>query len=315
MDQIFNELSAQGTYGDCYEASQSMEHLLTLSHKLSKHGFTTTLRVTKNFGQLPLTEDYTLVQWATDKGIGADRDLQRQLLICSTKAPYIDDLVEEALPKGSLIEFKYNEKQALGLGLAWLWGGVVLSLQCSEWITTDNVNIEVFRVTEDQELTEIKRVSTIATDEHLERVCAGIEQDLLGKIVSGKILVDQFYRLFPFLTCCESAEKQLLALTGTELYFREIIHHFKIINTTMKNWVNGPFKPAGITCSPESESTLNQYSSQRRFACSDGVERVFSSHSKMMSANQRIHYFAIPEQKKVFIGYVGDHLPTVKYKT
>jgi len=66
--------------------------------------------------------------------------------------------------------------------------------------------------------------------------------------------------------------------------------------------------------SVESEATLNKYSKERTFCCPDGKERLFERHVKLRLCNWRIHFF--PEKPgKVIVGYIGRHLPTVKYPT
>ncbi len=155
----------------------------------------------------------------------------------------------------------------------------------------------------------------MATSDHILANSDTLRNCFVKEIINGSKLLEQSERLFPNLSFSQKAQKQLLELTGSEQYFQEIVRHIKVLNETMKSWSNGPFEPQGITWNPESEPTLNQYATTRQFKCSDGVVRLFSYHSKLMSANKRIHFYPITEHHIVHIGYVGDHLPTPTYKT
>jgi len=113
---------------------------------------------------------------------------------------------------------------------------------------------------------------------------------------------------------CDSASKQIEELRGSEQFFPEVIRHLRILNKTMAAYTDGPFEPTAINWSVDSHSTLEQYSDCRTFRCNDGNNRTFSYHSKILSANKRIYFFPFVDEKVVHIGYIGDHLPTVKYR-
>jgi hypothetical protein len=72
--------------------------------------------------------------------------------------------------------------------------------------------------------------------------------------------------------------------------------------------------------SGESTQTLEHgtYGPMREFICPDGRKRQFSNHLKLRSSNWRIYYWEFRDEAKngrALIGYVGTHLPTVKYST
>jgi hypothetical protein len=56
----------------------------------------------------------------------------------------------------------------------------------------------------------------------------------------------------------------------------------------------------------------------RDFICLDGQQRQFSHHLKLFSNNWRIYYSEVRVENaggRAHVGYVGVHLPTVKYPT
>jgi hypothetical protein len=83
-----------------------------------------------------------------------------------------------------------------------------------------------------------------------------------------------------------------------------------------KNWNNGAFSTQGysIETSGESEPTLNQYTQLRTFRCPDSEERLFEQHVKLRGCNWRIHFLPENPSQAIIVGYIGRHLPTVKYK-
>jgi hypothetical protein len=64
--------------------------------------------------------------------------------------------------------------------------------------------------------------------------------------------------------------------------------------------------------SNEGEATLNKYGVERTFHMPDGNPVVFSLHVKL-GGTVRIHLYPQQDLGKYVIGYIGPHLPTVKY--
>lgn len=143
-----------------------------------------------------------------------------------------------------------------------------------------------------------------------------ILKSLQGTIRNGQSLIENVQEMLPYLSFGSKAIEQAREFRGSELFFHEVLHHLFILNKTMLEWTEGPFTPT-LDFSSESKSTLEreEYAKMRDFLCKDGIKRQFTLHSKIKSANKRIYFFPIPEQKIVHIGYVGDHLPTTKYAT
>lgn len=314
MDQIFNDLSASGCYADKYAASVGVERMLKLSAKLGDCGFSKVVRVVEGFSQLLLAPNYTMLQWATDRKVGANRDMQRQLLSAATSAPYVEKFIADA-EEVALVEFLYQNQPALGLGLAYLWESFALGLDGDVRFTGGSVDIQVHQIYDDTETTETVSVCSVSDSTQADTACEKLSSSQIAMIMNGKQLVEMLPTLFPCLACAPSAVKQLDALKGAEQFFREIIRHLHILCDTMQEWTGGDYDPKGLTWSSESASTMAQFASSREFRCQDDVVRQFPLHTKMMSANQRIHYFPSTEDKVVHIGYVGRHLPTTRYRT
>ncbi len=314
MDQLFNELSACCCYQSKQSANAGIERMLKLVIEMNKIGYAQQLRTTRDFGQLEIAPQYTIHDWVYDRNNWVDRDFQRRLLTFVAKSPYVEEFLDTS-QKELVHEFTFDGSNACGLGLAYLWGSCTLSLDGDSRFANDRISLKFYQIDDTRELEEIVQVINLTTLEHISANSKTLRNSFVKEITNGSKLLQQSESLFPNLSFSEKAKKQIEELTGSEQYFQEIVRHIKVLHETMANWSSGSFDPQGITWNPESVTTLNQYGTTRQFTCSDGVVRLFSYHSKLVSANKRIHFYPITEQHTLHIGYVGDHLPTTKFKT
>ena len=308
MEQIFNELSADGCYPSLPEARRGMGQLVGLMQKMVQLGFSRCLRTTQNFCALKLSMNYTIGCWLKDGRV--DKDIQRFLLLYSTKAPYIEDFLDKE-QTNRIIEFKFQNRVAYGLGLAFLWDTVALSLDADPNFCKDSVMLDSLFLSEGGESRKPISVGNLALTEQFEVRKEKLFGILSREVSNGSNLLEHFSELFPKLSLSKRAEKSLKELSGKELFFKDILCHFFILNETAQNWKAGSFEPQGLNWSAETSATLQKFGKQREIDCSDGKRRCFSLHSKLMNANKRIYFF--PEAGIVHIGYVGDHLPTVNF--
>jgi hypothetical protein len=58
---------------------------------------------------------------------------------------------------------------------------------------------------------------------------------------------------------------------------------------------------------------MAQYGSHRVFDCPDGQQRTFDWHMRCNPNEWRIHFS--PERPRIFVGYIGPHLPTVLFNS
>ena len=316
MDQIFNELSVSKCYENVYKAREGMINSIEVSRALRKKGFSSIIRTTEDFSLRELAAEYTVYGWALDKDV--DNDVRIEFLTLSTKRPYIEALLEEDTQESNLHEFIYEEKPALGLGLAYLWDSPSISLNGDSRFTRDPVNIIHRQLTDAEEISDQTiEVCTLSSLEQVNMRSAWIMERLQRLIQSGKDLINKKEDIFPHLFFCQNALGQLSVFTGSEQYFPEVIRHLFIIEETTQNWSNGPFELRGITYSGESTETMKRkkYRGMRIFECQDGRLITFSLHTKIRSANKRIYFHPDPVNRIVYIGYVGTHLPTTNFPT
>ncbi|MDM1503785.1 hypothetical protein HX071_16530 [Myroides marinus] len=121
-------------------------------------------------------------------------------------------------------------------------------------------------------------------------------------------------RLFPNLIMCGQVKNQI-ASCGNSAHFNQIIEKLKLLEDAVANWVSGNFSYSQINnnyalrISPESTSTMNKYGNERRFSLPNGGTELFELHIK--TGDLRFHFFPDNQTRKVYIGYIGNHLPTI----
>jgi hypothetical protein len=314
MDQIFNELSVSACYTDAFSARQGMEVAVDVGRALATLGMSKTIRTTRDFGQRLLAPGYSVDNWKIDNG--GDREKKIYFLIHATKSPYIEDFYDAQEQSDELIEFRFDDALAKGLGLSHLWKIVSISLAGDSRFEQAAVALAEHRVSSEGESLEEVSVITFSRlaqlDPHRDFILARLRMS----IANGPQLMTEAKELLPRLAVGKKAAEQLEGFRGSEQCFPEIVNHLFELNSAMLIWSGGPFSPC-LDFSTESESTMNNasFAAKRRFLCTDDIERTFKLHSKIKSANKRIYFYPVPEEKVVHIGYVGDHLPTTNYPT
>ncbi len=123
--------------------------------------------------------------------------------------------------------------------------------------------------------------------------------------------------LLPDLIFCDSV-KQSIQKAGNSSHFNQILTKLKILNDIARNWQKGKFsyhranQNHGINISPETPNTMAKYGTQRTFQLPEGGSQEFNLHVK--TGGLRFHFYPNEQNRKIYIGYIGPHLRTVKYK-
>lgn len=119
--------------------------------------------------------------------------------------------------------------------------------------------------------------------------------------------------------------EKIVLCPDVESHLKNTISHFSQIKQTLKeleryckeNWTIGSFsyqdaRKKGLDISPESDSTMKQekFKNARKFKLPDGRTECFELHLKL--GDVRIHIF--PDNLKIYVGYIGTHLSTVRHK-
>jgi len=134
--------------------------------------------------------------------------------------------------------------------------------------------------------------------------------------ITPKTLWERKEKLFSRLILCPRVEGDLEKIGAK--YLDQIVNRLIALDKfAQKQWFDGEFdyreanEMTSLRISPESKETMKQkkLKDMRMFKTPDGTTKCFDLHIK--TGELRFHFY--PENKKIFIGYIGKHLPTVKY--
>jgi hypothetical protein len=80
------------------------------------------------------------------------------------------------------------------------------------------------------------------------------------------------------------------------------------------NYSHQNLRNKGLDVSGESETVRNnpEMRSKREFYLPNAEKKFFENHIKLNGI--RIHFYPNTNNKKIYIGYIGKHLPTKKFR-
>jgi hypothetical protein len=317
---IFNELSSP--FATITEAKEHLAIFIKICFKARELGFKA-LHLHENIGKslydLPIAPDYTVSQWLQD----SEEDVKNQFREIITKTPLITDDYPIEKERNELSEFKIEINQqtqfADGLGAAYLLETLCVSFLSHELWDTDEINnIKHWYMTEaGNEITEIFAVKHASKPAHLAKHQAWFEQKKRESLAKSRDLWKLRHEFFPYLVLCGEVEKQLTGLGIQSKFFVQIIEKLKRLNEYAQNWQNGSYSDQvaiqyGLDISGESEGTLKKYGRQRKFRLPNKKKQLFEKHIK--TGDLRFHFYPDEESHTIYVGYIGSHLSTVKFK-
>ena len=311
MDLFLNELSLSYRSFDRADAHRRMKTVVDVISLCAKHGNSGPLRTLRTFLACALCGGYTIRHWLGDNGVPSEQRSRFKTAV--SKGPWVEECIEMGEQEGrALFEFHFGTEKVYGLGAAYLTGSPTVSLTGDVRFEVDPVRIRVSKLDTEVLLVEEKEVCSLTTTAQVTNRVNWLQDRLQKDIPDGKVAWEKQTEYFPNLIFCREAGSALRALSGREPYFYQICRHLFVLNSFCAEWPNlGLSALTAITWSEESDSTLNnrRLRAMREFNCPDGERRLFSPHSKPTGGNIRIHFLPLREQKKILIGYMGDHLP------
>lgn len=316
LEMVLNEASLHTPAADISKARQLMSELITTVRTATSQGVKKVIRTQSDFQSTLLASDYPVARWRNDNEV--DREARRFFRTLTTKAPFLADVSDSKLEDTvNLSEFKHQGTPANGLGIAYLLETLALSLVSEQCWDCSRLKMELRRLDENGEIIdEIVEIIHASRSKHVQEHVDWIKKRIRTGVNDGVELWNRREELFPNLELCDAVSKQLQNIRAGQLELQPIVKTLFELQNYCQNWKTGSFNLEGYALeeSKESEATLNKYSKERTFRCPDGKERLFERHIKLRFCNWRIHFFLV-KPGTVIIGYIGRHLPTVKYRT
>lgn len=311
MDLILNELSFEPLASNAAEASSRVDTLVSVLVAASQRGVSNTLRTTANVTEKSVAYGITLSSWLSDGKVDTER--RRRLRAAITKAPYVEELLQQVARPDDALDVCIDGKRCLSATLAYQLDSPLVSFDTAPWSGDPLDATREFIEFDDVQKLPIK-LCNLHSDASVERRTSWLRERLEKEVETGAQLVSRASELLPQVDFAHNARDQLARLAGSERVFRFVVQHLFALNDRAVRWSSARGQPFStdyrFRCSDESEATLAQYSSARTFLCPDGQRRCFSMHSKISQDAWRVHFIADAKTFRVLVGYVGPHLPT-----
>lgn len=280
------------------------------------------LRSVRDAADRDIGDGSGLRRWCFDRA--TDRDAGRLLATRLASQPFIDgDCGLFAAAEGPrAVEAKVSGISVLGAGLAALTDGVIVPLASASRPAGGTLSVTLAYLDDAGERSETIEVPAFASAEEVEPQRSMLLERIDRSVADGQVLLARLGDLFPRLRLGTRAVDQIAALTGSEPVFQQLLRHLRALDVSATRWPEGEgFEPAGVTYSVESKATLDDgtLGPMREFPAPEGFEAErWSLHTKLTGgAGARLYFRAVRTgaEAVVLVGYFGDHLPTVRYRT
>lgn len=306
MDVFFNELSIKESEHSTI-AKSWMLNLMNLYKRTCTSGFHS-FRISQQALQQKLATGYTLHNWMFDGSV--DETARKLFLTEISNHPFIDKIIEqESADKRRLYEFKYNGKEAKGLGGACLFGSLAISLDNDdEWDKISvRVNIESLSFEAEEVISEEKEVKHGSKLKHVEDLSNWILSKKKTSITEGIVLWEKRKELFPHLIFCQTTKSQIICLKESNPEFIQIKHILFALDDYCADWTDGRFTPESFSHKPVPESDTRETGLRAKLTivCPDGQQRFFSWHFKFTPGPGRIHFVFDGSNKTCYVGHIG----------
>jgi len=319
---IFNELSIKAAATQDQAKAWFSDMIQVIVELFNERVCERTLHSKMDLYAIDLIEnEYGFQEWL-DEARATDRDLYLFALQLSTNSPVFELLkTQQALNDEyfrSEFVLKNSDIKCEALGVALLSDGIAVSLpSCKDWVD-DVVYIEQFLYDEtDGELEQpchiIHQVRHASQVGHTDSFIRHWRYGLLAQIKNSQTLLAYWPDVFPNLDRCE--EDWLQALQGETL--ESTLRRLEQLDNVCKEWQSKkethPVYP--MKARPESKETMRQteLAEKRLSTCPVLGRQHFVMHCDIQPKGFRLYWLENQQQKRMTIGYIGPHLPTIRF--
>ncbi|MCK6396547.1 hypothetical protein [Zoogloea sp.] len=257
-------------------------------------------------------EQWKVEDWLIDPGV--DRELRLFALGLDTKVPIEKGLVLESEIEEALIELEYRAGKASGPicyagGLAIHAGGVLVSIPTDGIWDVHQLTMLACRGTT---VLQAEDVDHASREVHVCHLREAINARHFTSVATAAEFSASKSIIFPNLRFSPDVDDQVRRIES--VYLINALKKLAKMNETAVRW-------AELKCVEpeysfqwhrESEPTMDAYGKEREFRMPDGGSAAFENHV-YFSGRHRIHFIEDRASRDFIIGYIGDHLPTVKY--
>lgn len=287
---------------DFYRELQNFSMILNY---LRDKGYYTSIRSIVDIKSLDIVKGINLQKLL---GEIRDRDMKRRVtsLFTNQIIPFEYPISTTGEELG-LLEYRYLDERVDEIGYADIFQTLLISFNSSEKWDKDRLNLKKIILEESGDYTEREvEIYNTSRVEHLES-----NLEIFEKIDNEKIesLVKNFKETYRVIF--KKLEFGIDVIKNIEYLDKRVLRDAIAILYQLEI---GKKELTDFKCSGESESVLNnpELKEKRKFKMENGEEYYMFQHIKNLPNGNRI-YFHKKSDEKIYIGYIGKHLKTVKY--
>lgn len=287
---------------DFYRELQNFSMILNY---LRDKGYYTSIRSIVDIKSLDIVKGINLQKLL---GEIRDRDMKRRVTSLFTNQiipfEYPISITGEEL---GLLEYRYLDERVDEIGYADIFQTLLISFNSSEKWDKDRLNLKKIILEESGDYTEREvEIYNTSRVEHLES-----NLEIFEKIDNEKIesLVKNFKETYRVIF--KKLEFGIDVIKNIEYLDKRVLRDAIAILYQLEI---GKKELTDFKCSGESESVMNnpELKERRKFKMENREEYYMFQHIKNLPNGNRI-YFHKKSDEKIYIGYIGKHLKTVKY--
>ena len=313
---MFNELSVE-MVDSKQRAQKVLETFVHAAILASQFGFKE-LRMHESLSdlyQVYLFSEYRIDNWLSDATINSDLRLRFTEIVTSSPLISNTELSEREKYEWSIFEkvHKNSTCQVWGLGAAYIYDTLSTSLLTDDIWNYNTISITRNTIDKDGSDLVIKNANVrhFSTPDTFSSHIDGLQKERISSIQKSRELWSRRAEFFPSLVFGNEVELHLSKI-GMTKKFLEIIDCLTKLNEFAKNWQNGGFDLNALKTitqleiSGESKSTMQKFSSLRKFQLDTGERVLFELHIKIPDI--RIYFLPNEINNVITVGYIGKHL-------
>jgi hypothetical protein len=265
-----------------------------------------------------LAVGYTVADWMAT----ADHELRGLLLGIATKTEFPVEVGDALRDRFHLSEFHLTKgmesersSEARGLGAAYLLHGIGASLPSEpRWTQTRLALRHLWLDDEGRDREDTVDVLNLADPIQVSEVSDAFLQRSQNALADDPIdLGVRKEECFPHLRFGSAVHGQIGNLPRTLL--RRVVLKLTVLDDACRQWRQDVTmaSPQLTDCRPESGPTMQKYGHLRVFPDHERRNRTYELHVSV-GQRYRIHLRIVDQRRVIEVGYVGRHLPTVRYR-
>jgi len=316
MNFSINEVSWDSCFTKNYskeEMGKIFKDFLLLLRDLKKEKkLDSIVSVTNIFG-VYLLENYSVIEWIED--IKPNKDLHMLALSLLKQIIVFDDYEGEFVfkdfdkceCKGALYVIENDDINGIiSLITDEIWKKSILEGKYKRYNTNFSKLIE-----------NNERIKNYSSETNIAQIVLEEQENSFKELSSTRDLWEKRDKLFPNLIFCDSVKKQLYQKSDKYLVLSIAKRLKRMQEYFMEEHESYSPVELGYNARTESESVKNSSDLKRKrlFILPTGKEEYFFDHISFNAQYEgRIHFLPDVQNKRCYIGYIGEHLDTATYK-